>query len=135
MKALPAGLTDVLAVGALVVFGRTFGVASEDISTAATMLLAIVGFLILFKICQPMNVIRGGVWVISIVGLIGCSIFLRIFLPSQECPLSVSCCLWYFLLPRSRCCAILPCWWAACAACSRRFSTEKRRRKQAYTVL
>ena len=76
LKALPAGLTDVLAVGALVVFGRTFGVASEDISTAATMLLAIVGFLILFKICQPMNVIRGGVWVISIVGLIGCSIFL-----------------------------------------------------------
>ena len=53
LKALPAGLTDVLAVGALVVFGQTFGVASKDISTAATMLLAIVGFMILYRICQP----------------------------------------------------------------------------------
>ena len=76
LKALPAGLTDVIAVGALVVFGQTFGVASSDISTAATMLLAIVGFLILFRICQPMNVIRGIVWVISVAGLLGCSIFL-----------------------------------------------------------
>ena len=76
LKALPAGLTDVIAVGALVVFGQTFHVGSDDISTAATMLLAIVGFLILFRICQPMNVIRGVVWTISVIGLIGCSIFL-----------------------------------------------------------
>lgn len=31
LKALPAALTDVLAVGALVIFGRTFGVSSADI--------------------------------------------------------------------------------------------------------
>ncbi len=42
LKALPAAITDALAVGALVIFGRTFGVDSTDISTAATMLLAIV---------------------------------------------------------------------------------------------
>ena len=59
LKALPAGLTDVLAVGALVVFGRTFEVNGTDISTAATMLLAIVGFMILYRICQPMNWLRG----------------------------------------------------------------------------
>ena len=76
LKALPAGLTDVLAVGALVVFGRTFGVNSTDISTAATMLLAIVGFMILFKICQPMNILRTVVWFASIIGLLACSIFL-----------------------------------------------------------
>lgn len=76
LKALPAGLTDVIAVGALVVFGQTFQVGSDDISTAATMLLAIVGFLILFRICQPMNVIRGAVWTISVIGLISCSVFL-----------------------------------------------------------
>ena len=34
LKALPAALTDVLAVGALVIFGRTFGVSSADISDA-----------------------------------------------------------------------------------------------------
>ena len=36
LKALPAAITDALAVGALVIFGRTFGVDSTDISTAAT---------------------------------------------------------------------------------------------------
>lgn len=76
LKALPAGLTDVLAVGALVVFGQTFGVNATDISTAATMLLAIVGFMILHKMCQPMNALRRIVWIGCVIGLIGCSIFL-----------------------------------------------------------
>ena len=76
LKALPAGLTDVLAVGALVVFGGTFGVSPSDISTAATMLLAIVGFMILFKICQPLDTLRVIVWIGSIIGLLACSIFL-----------------------------------------------------------
>lgn len=76
LKALPAGLTDVIAVGALVVFGQTFGVDSVDISTAATMLLAIVGFMILYKICQPFNAVRIAVWIGCIIGLLGCSIFL-----------------------------------------------------------
>ena len=76
LKALPAGLTDVLAVAAMAVFGQTFGLGETDISTAATMLLAIVGFMILFKICEPFNWLRGGVWVGSVIGLLGCSIFL-----------------------------------------------------------
>lgn len=76
LKALPAGLTDVLAVGALVVFGQKFGVGATDISTAATMLLAIVGFMILYRICQPLNLLRGIVWIGSMAGLILCSIFL-----------------------------------------------------------
>ena len=49
---------------------------AKDISTAATMLLAIVGFMILYKICQPLNTIRVIVWVGSIIGLLACSIFL-----------------------------------------------------------
>lgn len=76
LKALPGGLTDVVAVGALVMFGRVFEVNATDISTAATMLLAIVGFMILYKICQPMNVLRIVVWIGCIVGLLVCSIFL-----------------------------------------------------------
>lgn len=77
LKALPAALTDVLAVGALVVFGQTFGVSSTDISTAATMLLAIVGFMILYKISAPMNVMRSVVIIGCIAGLLFCSIFLK----------------------------------------------------------
>ena len=77
LKALPAGLTDVLAVGALVVFGQTFGVDQSDISTAATMLLAIVGFMILFSISKPMNKIRTAVLAGCVVALLFCSTVLN----------------------------------------------------------
>ena len=77
LKALPAALTDALAVAALVIFGRTFDVSSTDISTAATMLLAIVGFMILYKISAPMNKIRFSIVIGCIAGLLFCSIFLK----------------------------------------------------------
>ena len=77
LKALPAALTDALAVGALVVFGKTFGVGEQDISTAATMLLAIVGFMILYKISAPMNKLRAGILGGCIAGLLFCSIYLN----------------------------------------------------------
>ena len=76
LKALPAALTDVLAVGSLVVFGQIFAVGATDISTAATMLLAIVGFMILYRLCQPFNVFRIVIWVGCVIGLLACSIFL-----------------------------------------------------------
>ena len=73
LKALPAGLTDVLVVAALAIFSQTFGVSGADLSTASTMLLAIVGFMILFKICKPMNMLRGVICVGCIIGLFGIS--------------------------------------------------------------
>ena len=76
IKALPAGITDVLVVGALVVFGQVFGVNETDISTACTMLLSIVGFMILYNISKPMNTLRWCVWGGSIIGLLLCSIYL-----------------------------------------------------------
>lgn len=77
LKALPAALTDVLAVAALVIFGQTFGVKPADISTASTMLLAIVGFMILYKISAPANMLRSIVIIGNIIGLLFCSIFLN----------------------------------------------------------
>ncbi len=77
LKALPAALTDALAVGALVVFGETFGVNATDISTAATMLLAIVGFMILYTISAPLNKLRAAIFFGSIAGLLFCSLYLN----------------------------------------------------------
>ena len=77
LKALPAGLTDVLIVGFLTLFGQTFGLSDEEISTAATLLLAIVGLMILFKISKPMNVFRWIVWSAMVAGLLFCVIFLK----------------------------------------------------------
>ena len=72
LKALPAGITDAIIVGALVIYGEVFNVSAIDISTAATMLLAIVGFMVLYQISKPMDLMRWGIWAFSIAGFIFC---------------------------------------------------------------
>ncbi len=62
LKAMPAALTDFLLIAALMMFGAVFNVSGEDVSVAATLLLAIVGFMILGNISLPINKYRG--WVI-----------------------------------------------------------------------
>lgn len=77
LKALPGALTNFLVVGAMVIFGLEFGVSSEDVSTASALLLSIVGLMILFRICRPMNRFRWIVWGAMIVGLLGAIIYLH----------------------------------------------------------
>lgn len=76
-RALPAALTDFLMVATLVVFGQEFAVGSEDISTAATVLLAIVGFMILYRISKPLNWMRWTILIGSIIAFIFCSTYLN----------------------------------------------------------
>ncbi len=76
LKALPAGITDALVVASLSYFGMIFQVGETDISTAATMLLAVVGFMILYKICLPLNPMRIGILMGCIAGIIGASLLL-----------------------------------------------------------
>ena len=75
VRALPAGLTDVFAVGALVVCGQVFSLPAEDIATAATLLLCVIGFMILIKISQPMSGVKYAILIGNIVGLIFAGIF------------------------------------------------------------
>lgn len=75
-KALPAGLTDVFIVCALVVCGRILSLPDSDIATAATILLAIVGFMMLVKISRPFNNIKFAILGVNIAGLLFCWIFL-----------------------------------------------------------
>lgn len=76
LRAFPAGLTDVLAVGALVVCGQAFSLPKEDIATASTMLLAVVGFMILGKISAPFNRMKWGILALNLFGLLFAGIFL-----------------------------------------------------------
>lgn len=73
LRALPAGLTDALIVGALVIFGQVFLLDSVDVSTACTILLAIVGFMILFQISKPMNSFKWVIFGVSVFGLFFCA--------------------------------------------------------------
>ena len=77
LKALPAGLADVLAVGALVVCGNVFSLPKEDIATASTMLLCVIGFMILINISKPFTPIKYGILALNVTGLVLCGIFLK----------------------------------------------------------
>lgn len=70
LRALPAALTDAGLVAALVVFGEVFAVSSIDISTACTILVAIVGFIILFHLIKPMNIYKTIIFFACIIGML-----------------------------------------------------------------
>lgn len=77
LKALPGGLTDVIAVGALVVCGEVFGISDASIGTIATLVLSVVGFMILFKISEPLNGMKYAVIIGNIAGLVFSGFFLK----------------------------------------------------------
>ncbi|WP_242826763.1 HAD-IC family P-type ATPase [Butyrivibrio sp. NC3005] len=70
VQSLPAALTDFFAIAALVLFGDTFGVTPVDVSVAATFVMVIVGFMILARICMPLNKFRLRIIIGCIIGMI-----------------------------------------------------------------
>lgn len=77
LKALPGGLADVIAVGALVVCEEVFCISDASIGTIATLVLSVVGFMILFKISEPLNGMKYAVIIGNIAGLVFSGFFLK----------------------------------------------------------
>jgi cation-transporting ATPase E len=73
VKALPAGLTDFIAVSGLVWFCREFELNLDSLSTSCTVLIAIVGLMILYRIAKPMTVPHIILMVAMVAGLLVCS--------------------------------------------------------------
>lgn len=73
-RALPGGITDMFTVGVIVVCGALFGLSRQDISTASTMILAAVGFMVLYQICHPLNKFRSIIFYGCIMGLLVCAL-------------------------------------------------------------
>ena len=76
VKALPAGLTDFIVVSGLVIFCREFKVGQECLSTSCTILVAIVGFMILYRIAQPMKKAYVFMIIALICGWLYCMLFI-----------------------------------------------------------
>ena len=76
--AVPGGITDAFIMALTLVFGALLKVPNNDISTAATIQIAVVGFVIIYRISKPLNPYK---WLI----LIGCIMGLScsyIFIPA-----------------------------------------------------
>ena len=76
-KALPAGLTDFTVISLLVIFCKEFRVSGTDLSTSCTILLAIVGIMILYKIASPMTTFHWILWFAMVFGILFCMVFLN----------------------------------------------------------
>lgn len=74
-KALPAGITDFLVVSGLVIFCNMFHVDDECASTACTILVSLVGFMILYRIMRPMTTWHIILLCSMIAGWLACAIF------------------------------------------------------------
>ena len=76
-RAIPGGLTDMLAVSILVVAGGYIALDHNDVGTTATLLLVAVGMMVLYHISAPLNRFRLLVMLGSFLGLILAIIFLH----------------------------------------------------------
>lgn len=77
IKALPAGITDVLGVGIFVLCGEVFNISGDEVATVSTFILAAVGFMIMMYISKPFDKYKIFVLVINALGLILSIIFLK----------------------------------------------------------
>ena len=73
---VPAAVTSFFTIAARVVFAGVFGITETDVGIASTFLLSAVGFMILWKLCMPMNPYRCFVIVACVCSLILAAYFL-----------------------------------------------------------
>lgn len=76
LRALPAGITDMLAVSVMMAFGEAFGLPDGEVSTVATLLLATIGFAVLLQMCDYRNPLHWFVCGSSIAAVLFCCVFL-----------------------------------------------------------
>ena len=77
MRSLPAGITDMLAVVGIVIAGRNLALAEEEVSTAATLVLIVVGLMVVAGASIPFNRFRAAITGACVAGIVFCCVFLH----------------------------------------------------------
>jgi len=75
-NALPAGLTNFIALMVIAIICGTLGISDGEMSTMALFQIAFVGFLMLYKLCRPFNPLRIALIVCMFIGFTGGAIIL-----------------------------------------------------------
>jgi cation-transporting ATPase E len=78
-RATPGGLADVVLVALMVVLGKIFSLPENDISTACTILIAAVGFIMVWRASKPVDWYKKTCFFICLAGLVFCYFFLSDF--------------------------------------------------------
>jgi cation-transporting ATPase E len=77
-NALPAGLTSFIALVVIAFVCGHFGISGSEMSTIALIQIGFVGFLMLYKLCRPLNQLRIALIVCMLIGFIGGAITLSL---------------------------------------------------------
>ncbi|VUX02235.1 putative cation-transporting ATPase F [Streptococcus constellatus] len=89
-NAIPAALVDLLAVLIVMLCGRIFRLSTQEVATSSIILLAVVGFIIIIKLIQPLNRMKTTVLLFNMIGLIVSGIlFHSIFSLSKISPITI----------------------------------------------
>ena len=75
-QALPGGLSNLVVVLIAQIFIASFQLPMTDMYTVCTAILAVVGMLVLYRICRPFNLFRKILWCVMAAALIGCFLIL-----------------------------------------------------------
>ena len=76
-KSLPGGITIVINVITVMIMAKIIGFNEEIISTMAVILVAITGFILLYKICYKFNLLRKILYIVLIIIFLSCIIGLH----------------------------------------------------------
>ena len=73
-KSLPGGITIVINVMSVMLVSKIFNLNENIISTMAVILVAITGFILLYKICYKFNLLRKILYIFLIIAFLSCII-------------------------------------------------------------
>ncbi len=77
LRALPGGVTDMLLVMIMSLFGEILGIGALEMATAATILLSVIGLMVLYDVSGEMTWRKKAIWGLSVAGLAFSVIFLK----------------------------------------------------------
>lgn len=78
-QALPGGLTSIAVVLLAMGFMTSFALPMADVRSVCTAILAMVGLLVLYRVCRPFNLFRRALWGAMAIGLAGSFLLFRDF--------------------------------------------------------
>ena len=78
-KSIPGGLTIVINILSVVILSKFSNISSDEISTLSVILVAMTGFILLYRICYKFNKLRLSLYVFLIILFFSCIIGFRNF--------------------------------------------------------
>ena len=76
-RAAPAGFANVVLVSSMMAIGSLMNFDRADVGTACTAIMGVVGVVFLYRICKPLDWVRGAILGVCLLGMVLAMVFLK----------------------------------------------------------